>query len=238
MIRSTTPSWVASCAQLVAVAAGDDRDRAVGHAGSERLRRGRTWASTAFECAAVDDPRSTIALPDLRQSAEQSIGHVRARLVDHGHDAERHAHAPHVEAVLEPVAVDRLADRVGQRGDRAHVARDAREALLVELQPVEQALRGDRPPRPPPCRARWPRGSRPTRCSSASAIASSAAFFVRGVEPGQLARRARLACCADLGDRLGGGGHAARVPAPSPAPGAKPGGPARARCVMQPRLVG
>ena len=31
-----------------------------------------TWASTAFECAAIEDPRSTIALPDLRQSAEQS----------------------------------------------------------------------------------------------------------------------------------------------------------------------
>ena len=29
-------------------------------------------ASTAFECAAIDDPRSTIALPDFRHSAEQS----------------------------------------------------------------------------------------------------------------------------------------------------------------------
>ena len=60
-------------AQLVAVAAGHDRDRTLGQAGLARTASEATWASTAFECAAVDEPRSTIALPDLRQSAEQSI---------------------------------------------------------------------------------------------------------------------------------------------------------------------
>ena len=32
-----------------------------------------TWASTALECAAIEEPRSTIAFPDFRHSAEQSI---------------------------------------------------------------------------------------------------------------------------------------------------------------------
>src|SRR4051794_39189380 len=32
-----------------------------------------TVASTAFECVAIEDPRSTIAFPDLMQSAEQSM---------------------------------------------------------------------------------------------------------------------------------------------------------------------
>ena len=115
-------------AQLVAVAAADDRDRALGHARPLAAALAATWASTAFECAAVDDPRSTIALPGLQAQRRAVDGHVRPRLVDHRHHAERHAHAPHVEPVLEPVALDRLAHRVRQRRDRAHVARRCRPA--------------------------------------------------------------------------------------------------------------
>ena len=71
MIRSTTPSWVASSrsssrsppATIEIAPSGTPAPAAASEA---------TCASTAFECAAVDDPRSTIALPDLRQSAEQS----------------------------------------------------------------------------------------------------------------------------------------------------------------------
>jgi hypothetical protein len=32
-----------------------------------------TAASTAFECSAIEEPRSTMALPDFRQSALQSM---------------------------------------------------------------------------------------------------------------------------------------------------------------------
>ncbi len=73
MIRSTTPVWVASCVELLATAAGDQRERAVRQPGATRAASVATAASTAFECAAVDEPRSTIALPDFRHSAAASI---------------------------------------------------------------------------------------------------------------------------------------------------------------------
>ena len=60
-------------AQLVAVATRHRRDRARPAGPPPRPPRRRHRASAAFECAAIDDPRSTIALPDLMQSAEQSI---------------------------------------------------------------------------------------------------------------------------------------------------------------------
>ena len=58
--------------ELLAPAAGDEHDRVLGHAGVGRRPRA-TAASTALECAAVDEPRSTIALPDFRHSAAASI---------------------------------------------------------------------------------------------------------------------------------------------------------------------
>ena len=70
MIRSTSAVLGGQLAQLVAVASGHDRHGAAGIPPPSAADT--TWASTAFECAAIEDPRSTIALPDLRQSAEQS----------------------------------------------------------------------------------------------------------------------------------------------------------------------
>ena len=116
-------------AQLVAVAAAHDRDRALGHARplhrarrhlrqhGVRVRRGRRAAQ-----------HDRVARLEAQRRAVDR--HVRARLVDDRHHAERHAHAPHVEPVLEPVPIDRLAHRVGERRDRAHVRRDAGQPLL------------------------------------------------------------------------------------------------------------
>ena len=70
MIRSTTPSWRRELGELVAPAAGDEADRALGR---PRIASAAIAASTAFECAAIDEPRSTIALPDFRHSAAASI---------------------------------------------------------------------------------------------------------------------------------------------------------------------
>ena len=73
MIRSTTPSWRGELGELLAAAAGDERQRAAGQPGAlGRLAR-RSRASTALECAAEDEPRSTTALPDFRHSAAASI---------------------------------------------------------------------------------------------------------------------------------------------------------------------
>ena len=72
MIRSITPSCVASC-RSSSRSPPLTIEIAPSGTPAERIAAAATWASTAFECEAVDEPRSTIALPDLRQSAEQSI---------------------------------------------------------------------------------------------------------------------------------------------------------------------
>ena len=73
MIRSTTPSWRRQLGELLAPAAGDERDRARGQRRRASAASAAIAASTALECAADDEPRSTIALPDFRHSAAASI---------------------------------------------------------------------------------------------------------------------------------------------------------------------
>ena len=139
MIRSTTPSWVASWRSS---SRSPPATIEIARRRASRPRRrhaATTWASTAFEWAAIEEPAQHDRVARLEAERRAVHGHVGPRLVDHGDHAQRDAHPPHVEAVLQPVAVDRLAHRIGQRGDRAHVAGDAGQALLVELQPVEQA---------------------------------------------------------------------------------------------------
>ena len=178
--------------QLVAVAAGHDRDGALRDAGpldrpgshlsqhGIRVRRGRRTAQHD-------------RVPRLQRQRGAVNGHVRACLVYHRHDPERHAHAPHVEAVLEPVAVDRLAHRIGQGGDRPHVPRDPRAAAPPSASAGRAARTGARRPRRPPCRAHSPRGSR--------------ASAGRGRRPSPRARRSSSPCR----------GRRARATRPSPA---------------------
>jgi hypothetical protein len=64
-----------------------------------------------LECAALDEPRRTTALPDFRH-----------------------------RAVGEPLALDDLADRVGQRGDVADLRGDGHHALRGQEQAVEQRV--------------------------------------------------------------------------------------------------
>ena len=72
MIRSTTPSCVASSASSSrpppATRDSDPAGRPAASAASAA-----TAASTAFECVADEEPRSTIALPDFSASAAASI---------------------------------------------------------------------------------------------------------------------------------------------------------------------
>ncbi len=65
MIRSTTPSWVASSASC--------SRPPVSSATAPSGNSGATIeASTALECAAAAEPRSTTALPDFSASAAAS----------------------------------------------------------------------------------------------------------------------------------------------------------------------
>ena len=144
--------------ELLAAAAGDQGDRALGQAGGlggvgrdagehgVRVRRRRR--------AAQHD--GVARLQAQRGGVDRD---VRARLVDDGDHAQRHADLAHVQAVRQPEAVDDLADRVGQRRDRAHAGGDPGDARARRARGGRAAPARGRSRGPRPCRGRWPRGS-------------------------------------------------------------------------------
>ena len=69
MIRSTTPSCVASSFS----ASRSPVTRPIDPSGSSDAASIAIRASTALECAADDDPRSSTAFPDFRHSAAASM---------------------------------------------------------------------------------------------------------------------------------------------------------------------
>ena len=115
-------------------AAGQQRDRAVGELGGDD--RGEHGVGVRRRGRAAQHDR----VAGLQRQRGGVDGHVRARLVDHGDDAERHADLAQVEPVGQPLAADDLADGVGQRGDRAHGVGDAGEPRGVEREPVHQRV--------------------------------------------------------------------------------------------------
>ena len=72
MTRSTRPSWPASSASSSRPPPATSASAPDGSPFASAASRA-TVASTAFECAAEDEPRSRIALPDFRHSAAASI---------------------------------------------------------------------------------------------------------------------------------------------------------------------
>ena len=72
MIKSITPDWVASSESS---SWPPPATSAITPSGSpaESPASIATEASTAFECAAIEDPRKTTAFPDFRHSAAASI---------------------------------------------------------------------------------------------------------------------------------------------------------------------
>ncbi len=125
--------------ELLAPAAGDEADAAVGQPGGDGRLGGdlrERGVGVGRRGGAAQDDR----VARLQAQRGGVDGDVGARLVDDGDDAERHAHLAHVEAVGQAVAVDHLADGVGERGDLAHRARDRADARLVQAQAVEQRV--------------------------------------------------------------------------------------------------
>ena len=123
--------------ELLAPAAGDEADRAVGHAGGARgLGRDRGQHGVGVRRRRRAAQHDGVAgLQAQRGGVDRD---VRPRLVDDRDDAERHAQHAHVEAVGQPLALDDLADRIGQRGDRARAGGDRGDAAGIERQAVEQ----------------------------------------------------------------------------------------------------
>ena len=72
MIRSTTPSWPASSASS-SRPPPPTSDRAPAGSPAAVAASTATRASTSLECAAIEEPRSTTALPDFSASAAASI---------------------------------------------------------------------------------------------------------------------------------------------------------------------
>ena len=148
--------------QLLATAAGHERDRGLGQPG----RRDRLAGDGGEHGVGVRGAGRAAQHDRVARLQAQRGGvdrHVRPRLVDHGDHAERDAHPAHLQPVGQAAAVDHLADRVGQGDDlrarrRPSHARGSRRGAGGRA-----GRRRCRPPRPPPCRARWPRGSR--RCA-------------------------------------------------------------------------
>ena len=85
-----------------------------------------------------EPPRRITALPALRQSAPASAVTFGPALEDHADDAERRAHALDMEAVGPVPFGHHRADRIGQRGDLAQPVDHRGDALVGELQPVEE----------------------------------------------------------------------------------------------------
>ena len=70
--------------------------------------------------------------------------HVGARLVNHGDQAQRHAHAGEVHATCEHTVIEHTADRIGQIGELLQAGSHALDALRSQQQAVKQAGRGPR----------------------------------------------------------------------------------------------
>ena len=73
----------------------------------------------------------------LERKAKGIHRDVRAGLVDHAHDAERHAHLLHLDAVVHGVAPQYLPYWVLQGGDLAQAAGDTFDARGVKREPVD-----------------------------------------------------------------------------------------------------
>ena len=133
MIRSTTPSWPASSASC---SRPPETSETAPSGNSRRDDRGEHGVRVRRRGGAAQHDR----VAGLQAQRGGVDGDVRPRLVDDGDDAERHAHLAHVEPVGEPVAVDHLADGVGQRGDRPHRVGDRRDPRGIEREPVHQRV--------------------------------------------------------------------------------------------------
>ena len=68
-------------------------------------------------------------------------GHVGPAFVDDADQADRHAHATELEAIGTLAAVDHLAHRIGQAGNRFDAARHCLEPRFVEPQTIEHRAR-------------------------------------------------------------------------------------------------
>ena len=207
MIRSTTPSCVASSASSSRPPPTRPSQpvRAARDAASRAIR-----ASTAFECAADEEPRSSTALPGLQAQRGGVDRHVRPRLVDDGDHAQRDSNlaATRARSASRPpsttsptgsgsAAIARAPSAIPRTraSHRAPAGPSARRTARTRARPRDRGRspRGSRACAPP---------ARPrSRSSARSLVAESTAASLRA---------AALAATGEIGDggRSDGRGHA------------------------------
>ena len=99
-------------------------------------QRGYGEAGVVGRAAALEQARIARA----KAQREGVGGHVRARLVDHGDDAEGYRHLLDAQAVRVHVAADDAPERVRLRRDLIHGGGDRANAPLVEHEPIEEPI--------------------------------------------------------------------------------------------------
>ena len=76
------------------------------------------------------------------QANARGIGRdVRARLIHHGDNAQRHAYARKVDTAFQFAVLEHTAQRVGQIGERFKGIGHGIDAVFVQKEPIEQARR-------------------------------------------------------------------------------------------------
>ena len=152
--------------QLLAAAAGHERERALGQPGA----LGRLGRDAREHGVRVRRGRGAAQHDRVARLQAQRGGvdrHVGPRLVDHRDDAERDAHLADVEPVGQAEA-RRSPRRPGRAARRSRARRRPSPRRAPRRGAAGRAAPRPGPPRGrPPCRARWPRGSPAVRASSA-----------------------------------------------------------------------
>jgi hypothetical protein len=125
--------------ELPAPASSDER-----HAAGRQPRRDRRLGGDEGEHRVGVGRRGGAAQDDrvarLQAQGGGVDGDVGTRLVHHRDHPEGDADLAYVQAVGQAVAVDDLADGIGEGGDLAHCARDRLHAILIKEKTVEERL--------------------------------------------------------------------------------------------------
>ena len=138
MIRSTTPSWVGELGQLLAAAAGDERERARRAARPPRRprrrpRRARRWSAPPTRSRAARSRCPTSGTARRRRSSRSAAPRRRRR-------RRRAGRAPCARRARWAAGSRRCTSPTGSGSAAivAHAGGDRRDAALVERQPVQQ----------------------------------------------------------------------------------------------------
>ena len=206
MIRSTTPSWVASSASS---SRPPPATRPIAPSGTPAPRRRPRWPPRPARRWSARPARSRAARSRCRTSGparcsrwSRSGGPRRRRPRRRGERAPGAGRSPLGRRWPSITSTD----RVGQGGDAAHVVGDRRHPLRVEAQAVEQRGAEAAPRARPPCRGRWPRPPR-RRARPAGRRSPAGPRPWLSVSSAASAPRRALGGEADVGGGAGGRGH-------------------------------